>query len=55
MKESNVQSYNKRVTKYKNILEWVESLSIPEREKIIDEIQIDKYFEELEKCEVVKD
>jgi hypothetical protein len=45
--------YNNRSSTYKNILTWVKTLSIPEREKIIDEIQIDAYFDNYDKSEMV--
>lgn len=43
-----------RLRKFKDILDFVKSLSGPEREKIIDEIQIDNYFEEYDNSEVIK-
>ncbi len=44
-----------RNLKYKNLLEWVKTKSIPERKKIIDEIKISNYFAEYDKTEVVID
>jgi len=53
--KKNCSNSNKGLQKYKSILDFVKSLSIPERKKLITEIQIDNYFDELSKCEVVKD
>lgn len=39
--------------KYKNLIEFVKELSIPERQKIIDKIQIDTYFNDLDEYKVI--
>ena len=52
-KSSDHSNNNYRLRKYKDILNFVKKLSIPDREKLIDEIQIDKYFIEYENSEVV--
>ena len=43
-----------RESKYLNILDWIKKLSIPEKERIIDEIQIDNYFDTYDNSEVIK-
>lgn len=44
---------NKGKAKFKDLVEFIKSLSIPERKKLIDEIQVDNYFNELDSYEVI--
>jgi len=52
-KNSEHPNNNYRLRKYKDILNFIEKLSIPDREKLIDKIQIENYFIEYANSEVV--
>lgn len=43
-----------RSRKYKDILQFIKSLGLEDREKLIDEIQVENYFLEYDNSEVVK-